>query len=159
MMAATARPTSSHGHHVVPELSPAGAVVVAGTPVGGAAVVAGASVRDGAVAGASVRDGPVAGASVRDGPVGGASVAGGCVVGLPPAGAVVGTWVGRVTPDGTVTDPPPELEHDAPRSATATASTASRGVSERIATSSPMRFGPVGAVGTVQAAHFVTCRA
>ena len=110
MMATTARPTSSHGHHVVALPSPAGAVVVAGAPVGGAAVVAGASVR-----------GAVAGASVRGGAVAGASVAGGRVVGLPPAGAVVGTWVGRVTPDGGVPDPPPELEHDAPRIATATA--------------------------------------
>ena len=64
MMAATARPTSSHGHHVVPVLSPAGAVVVAGAPVGRRRrVVAGASVRGGS-GGASVRGGSVAGASV-----------------------------------------------------------------------------------------------
>ena len=161
MMATTARPTRSHGHHEEPLDSPAAASVVELDPAAvvdsrAGSVVAGASVRGGDVVGASVAGGLVVGASL----VGGSMLErGGDDVGPPPGGAVVGAWVGRVTPDGRVTDPPPELEHDAARIATAMANVASKGLSGRIGPSSSIRVACRTAGGRAEPLNCGTCRA
>jgi hypothetical protein len=120
MMAATTRPPSNHGHHVVPldpSVSPTlvetvpgsvdvvcsgsdvaiGASVVVAAVVGGRVV--GGRVVGGRVVGEGVGGGRVVGGTVRGGSVGGGTVGGGSVVG----GTVVGgTVVGRAVVGGSV---------------------------------------------------------